>query len=172
MERGKPPLGVRRPVKISSLCPRCKKNKKAIGANRKQRAYCTPCQKQYHIEYYSKTETKAKHKQNYEDNKEIQKKRARESMKRRTDVLRKINFEWKKQPCVDCGIIEPLVIDPDHVRGEKLNNISSMISQTCTVEELTEELAKCDPRCANCHRLKTAKQQGHYKDFLDSPPQA
>ncbi len=66
-------------------------------------------------------------------------------------------------PCVDCGERDPLVLDFDHVRGIKLSGISNMMWSGWSVKSLLEEIEKCDVRCANCHRRKTAKQFGWYK---------
>lgn len=35
------------------------------------------------------------------------------------------------------------------------------------LENLMAEIEKCDILCANCHRIKTAKQLGWYKDLID-----
>lgn len=68
-------------------------------------------------------------------------------------------------PCVDCGESDPVVLEFDHVRGEKKNIISKMI-RTYNWSIIEEEIAKCDIRCANCHRRKTAKQfEWFYGDY-------
>lgn len=66
--------------------------------------------------------------------------------------------------CVDCGEADPVVLDFDHVRGVKTENISRMIG-TYSPTSLKEEIEKCEVRCANCHRRKTAKEQGWRKMF-------
>jgi hypothetical protein len=65
---------------------------------------------------------------------------------------------WYKatHPCVDCGETDPLVLDFDHVYGEKAFNLSAC--KTLAVGRVIEEIAKCDVRCANCHRRRTAQQ--------------
>lgn len=56
--------------------------------------------------------------------------------------------------CVDCGYKENhLALDFDHVRGVKKMNLSCMGMHNRNL--VFEELAKCDVRCANCHRIKT-----------------
>ncbi|MES2941137.1 MAG: hypothetical protein V4864_25940 [Pseudomonadota bacterium] len=58
----------------------------------------------------------------------------------------------KAHPCVDCGRdYPPCVMDFDHVRGAKKYNINT---QKMCRADLAEELAKCELRCANCHRLR------------------
>jgi hypothetical protein len=64
-------------------------------------------------------------------------------------------------PCIDCGEDDPVVLDFDHVRGEKKYNIAQMV-RSLTLPIVLEEIAKCDVRCANCHRRKT---YGHCKKF-------
>lgn len=57
--------------------------------------------------------------------------------------------------CVDCGESEPIVLEFDHVRGEKRRAIADMVSNYYSIETIKEEIRKCEIRCANCHRKKT-----------------
>ncbi len=67
-----------------------------------------------------------------------------------------------KHPCVDCGESDPIVLDFDHTH-KKVRGISQMVLYGRTNEALLQEIAKCEVRCANCHRRKTAKQYGWFK---------
>jgi hypothetical protein len=61
--------------------------------------------------------------------------------------------------CIDCGYrAHPGALDWDHNpgRGPKLFNIAANV--TTSMARLLAELAKCDVRCANCHRIKTAER--------------
>lgn len=59
-------------------------------------------------------------------------------------------------PCVDCDEADPVVLEFDHVRGEKRMDVGRMASSVGVgLETLKAEIAKCDVRCANCHRRKT-----------------
>jgi len=49
-----------------------------------------------------------------------------------------------------------VVLELDHVYGEKEFNIGSMVSMFSWTRIL-KELEKCVVRCANCHRRKTAR---------------
>ena len=60
-------------------------------------------------------------------------------------------------PCVDCGQPDVRVLDFDHVRGEKHRHISQMINIACSWAAIEAEIAKCEVRCANCHRIKTGE---------------
>lgn len=84
---------------------------------------------------------------------------------------RKQLFELKSAlACVDCGIRNPLCIDFDHVdRSQKLFCISAGASNGTPWKRVLEEIAKCVPRCTNCHRIKTALESQAYKD-LDITP--
>lgn len=67
-----------------------------------------------------------------------------------------------EHPCVDCGESDPVVLEFDHVRGIKTAEISAMARNACSWERIREEIDKCDVRCANCHRRRTAEQFGFY----------
>lgn len=61
-------------------------------------------------------------------------------------------------PCVDCGINDPVVLEFDHRHpGEKVTEVSRLIPSKRWPRVLSE-IDKCDVRCVNCHRRKTALQ--------------
>lgn len=68
--------------------------------------------------------------------------------------------------CVDCGEKDPRVLDFDHIKGKKINGISTMISNGCSMITIMDEIAKCEVRCANCHRRRTAIENEHYS-YID-----
>lgn len=62
--------------------------------------------------------------------------------------------------CKDCGYKgHPAALDFDHVRGEKVCDVSH-----CTTrEKLINEVAKCEVVCANCHRIRTYNRRENKK---------
>jgi hypothetical protein len=62
-------------------------------------------------------------------------------------------------PCVDCGERDLRVLDFDHVR-DKVACISELAARGAPRARLEEEMAKCEVRCANCHRRVTARRAG------------
>ena len=76
--------------------------------------------------------------------------------RRKVLVLRRFLQTYKAKPCVDCKQKFPhYVMDFDHVRGKKLNEVSQMVSRHVSIRVLLAEIAKCDVVCANCHRERT-----------------
>jgi hypothetical protein len=66
-------------------------------------------------------------------------------------------------PCVDCGQTDPIVLQFDHRDGStKVGTIGAMLNRASWATLLCE-IAKCDVRCANCHRLRTAEEFGWSK---------
>ena len=61
----------------------------------------------------------------------------------------------KQRPCADCGVSYPhYMMDFDHVTLPKLFVIgNSYVSRS--LEEVANEIEKCDVVCANCHRART-----------------
>jgi hypothetical protein len=49
------------------------------------------------------------------------------------------------------------------VFGKKEYNISSMVTNRLSVEKIQKEIQKCEIRCANCHKRKTAHTNSWYK---------
>jgi len=66
-------------------------------------------------------------------------------------------------PCIDCGINNPVVLEFDHRDpSTKLTEVGRMISSKRWPRVMTE-IEKCDVRCINCHRRKTAREFGWAK---------
>ena len=58
-------------------------------------------------------------------------------------------------PCVDCGNNNIIVLEFDHVRDQKLYNVSDMVFRSFSLKTIQKEIDKCEIRCANCHRIVT-----------------
>ena len=68
-------------------------------------------------------------------------------------------WEYKAtHPCVDCGESDPIVLDFDHIVGDKQFNIGSAVRGGASMAAIWAEIEKCELRCANCHRRVT-----HYR---------
>jgi len=68
----------------------------------------------------------------------------------------------KMGKCTDCGrTYHPEAMDFDHVRGEKLFELSS--SGGRTLAAVRAEREKCDLVCSNCHRVRTVKRRKSHK---------
>ena len=66
-------------------------------------------------------------------------------------------------PCVDCGERDVIVLEFDHVRGQKKNNISGLISSGKGAERMLKEIALCDVVCRNDHMRRTLRRIGSYR---------
>lgn len=66
----------------------------------------------------------------------------------------------RQHGCVDCPEDDPIVLEFDHVRGVKDMDVSLMVQRGFSVQVVTAEIAKCDVRCANCHRRATYRRGG------------
>jgi hypothetical protein len=62
-------------------------------------------------------------------------------------------------PCVDCGEDDPVRLEFDHVREEKLTEVSRLANDPANLNKVIQEIAKCDVRCVNCHRRKTSGER-------------
>lgn len=68
----------------------------------------------------------------------------------------------KRLGCTKCSENDPIVIDYHHV-GKKRNTIAGIISSSCTLDRLKDELTQCVRLCSNCHRkLHASEKSGPY----------
>jgi hypothetical protein len=68
-----------------------------------------------------------------------------------------ISAYLREHPCVDCGEVDPTVLEFDHI-GKKESNVADLARTGRPVAALRAEIEKCVVRCANCHRRRTARQ--------------
>jgi hypothetical protein len=145
------------PEKICTLCQLPKDlendfNKKASSKDGRQNV-CQECNRQRSQNYYH-------------SNLEKHRKDTIERGKINRRKLLQYCFDYlKTHGCVDCPETDPACLEFDHVRGKKIRAISGMVKRNTSLENVILEIAKCDVRCANCHRKKTAKDQHWYKNI-------
>lgn len=111
---------------------------------------CKPCVKEINRQYYLRTPEK---------NPQRLASRVEANQRAKEFVCNYLDTH----PCVDCGEADIVVLDFDHVCGEKILDVSKMISRGYGLEAIAEEIEKCEVRCANCHRRATAKRAGWYR---------
>src|SRR6266850_135011 len=71
--------------------------------------------------------------------------------------------------CVDCGESDPVLLEFDHRdAADKLANVSRLMAAHSWAR-VQAEIAKCDIRCVNCHRRRTAAQFGWTKHRPQTP---
>jgi hypothetical protein len=93
-------------------------------------------------------------------------KREANELRRRRNICFVSNY-LAAHPCVDCGEADPVVLDFDHVDGKSMAISAGLIGWS--IARIIQEIRKCEVRCANCHRRRTAKQLGWY-DYLVRRP--
>ena len=115
----------------------------------------------FYIMPYKNKEDQAKcARKHYDKNKHIYKERATAHTKISRIRNKKYILEYlKTHPCVDCGEDDVIVLEFDHVRGVKSENISDIHSRGWSIKRIQEEIDKCEVRCANCHRRVTYKRR-------------
>jgi hypothetical protein len=84
-------------------------------------------------------------------------------------INRNTQYVWdylKNVSCITCGENDPIVLEFDHREpDQKHKAISDMARSGYSLVTIQEEMDKCDVLCANCHRRRTAKQFGWYKNM-------
>lgn len=133
-------------------CPKCLITKNVREFARRglrsysPNSYCLECQRIYCRAHYRRN--KAKHNARRHVNQVAY-------MARNKRLMRQYLVG---RGCVDCGNTNPVVFEFDHVRGIKRYEVSIMLNGGFAWARILEEAAKCEIRCANCHRIKTAAQ--------------
>jgi len=82
----------------------------------------------------------------------------RQSRQRHDEQAALVDEYLGSHPYVDCGESDIRLLEFDHLDGTtKVMDLSAMVGRRNT-RKLIEEIAKCDVRCVNCHRRRTAAQ--------------
>jgi len=80
-----------------------------------------------------------------------------------TDNVRHVIDYLLGHPCVDCGEQDLIVLEFDHRDPSiKRMDVSNLLRYS-SWSAIEAEIAKCDVRCANCHRRKTARERDRPK---------
>lgn len=137
-------------------CTQCKEKKILEEFQKKSSSkdghtnLCKPCKRSYDNNHYNSSETRKDYIRTNQN-------------RRERETERYIVKYLLENPCVDCGELDIIVLEFDHVRGDKRGNVS--ILKRSSLKAVKEEIEKCEVRCANCHRRKTAKQFGWKNKF-------
>ncbi len=146
-------------VQTGKHCTRCLKlkafeNFAKGGRQAGLQHWCRQCQKEYSAARWKKFDASTRQRQRMRV-----KAAAKKRLQRNT---RNLLTYLANHPCVDCGENDPLVLDFDHVRGEKVREVSQLVIHA-SWKRVEEEIEKCVVRCANCHRRKTALERNTVK---------
>jgi len=128
-------------------CTRCYKPKRMSNfswrkTGVRRQSWCKQCSTEVRMAHYWRNPTK--HRRSCEE--------------REKRVRAEVFGILAERGCSDCREKDPLVLDFDHVRGRKFKNVSYMVMSGFALKRVLTEIAKCDVRCANCHRRRTARQ--------------
>lgn len=131
------------------FCPNCKndKNIEDFPKNRSKKdglaSHCKECKKIIQNDWY-----KTHKKEHYQRN-----------IKQKQKISSLLEEYLKDKKCIDCDNNNPWVLEFDHVKGKKRDNISSMVLNGLGWKTILLEINKCEIRCANCHRIITIKRR-------------
>ena len=69
-----------------------------------------------------------------------------------------INLLENSNGCVDCGEKDFRTLDFDHLPQFKKEHNIAVLKNQGRIGVIKKEISKCEIRCANCHRKKTAER--------------
>jgi hypothetical protein len=87
---------------------------------------------------------------------------------RRTRNVTYVVDVLSRHSCTDCGEDQPLVLEFDHV-GKKRASVTTLAWREYSLETVIAEISKCEIRCANCHRRRTARERRHFRHDASWP---
>lgn len=140
------------------VCSKCKQNKKESEFNFKNKlrailhSQCKEC-------------SRKSIKSHYERNKDYYLGKAnKRNGKIRSETIVFLTEYLLNNPCIDCGEKDITVLEFDHKdRSSKFKAVSTLLANRYTLDIIKKEVQKCEVRCANCHRRKTALELNWFK---------
>lgn len=130
---------------------------------------CIDCKQQFPLDHFQSRGGKRKHERlprcvscarDYQRkwHQKNRDKRLKRRQERKQEIRRWVLDYLSSNPCVKCGETDPVVLEFDHLRDKTL--IVSRLIAGYGLDSVKHEVAKCQVMCANCHREKTAEEQG------------
>ena len=151
-------------------CKNCKEKKPLSQFSYDGKYYLRKCKLCCQILYGRKKNNKSYHhnkikrltdkKIKYKANPEIYLEQQSKWRKKRTNNMLEKLISYLLQSCKDCSLINPLVMQFDHINDDKTNHISAMLWRSYKKwEEIEKEIMKCEMVCVNCHFKRTQKRR-------------
>ena len=137
-------------MKVCSTCKAAKDESEfSRNAGKKDGLHnqCKGCKKKHQDEWYQR------HKSEHKRRAKLCNDRVRKETRAYVDKY------LREHPCVDCGEDDVIVLEFDHVRGNKLKAVSKMLRDSYVLSAVVKEISKCEVRCANCHRRATHQRR-------------
>ena len=92
---------------------------------------------------------------------------ARRNKTYRVQTQERLAAHLAEHPCVDCGDDDIRCLEFDHRDpGLEVAPISVLLQRGRSWRTIAAEIEKCDVRCANCHRRRTADQFSTWRHRL------
>lgn len=108
-------------------------------------SYCKPCYSKLHKKYNKRYMPKPV----TEEQEQANRKRAKEKSRK----FYKLVYSYLSQRCcIDCGETNVVVLEFDHINGDKDKAVSTM--SQCSLVKVMEEIEKCEVRCRSCHKKR------------------
>src|SRR2546426_4885806 len=115
-----------------------------------RQSICLSCQRDYTRGWYSRNRKRHI---------------ANAAARRNREAIRTLDrvFDYlRNHSCADCGESDTLLLDFDHLR-DKRASVKRLARGGLSWDVVEAEIGKCEVRCANCHRRRTAVQLGAYR---------
>lgn len=92
---------------------------------------------------------------------------ARRNLAYREKLRAQTSDYFATHPCVDCGEQDVRCLQLDHWdRSTKKANVARLLGGALSWKAILAEIEKCDVRCADCHRRRTAAQVNSWRHQL------
>ena len=76
----------------------------------------------------------------------------------REKVRQYVREQKESNACMDCGVRYPYyVMEYDHTEDNKIKSVANITSNG-SLNQVIEEISKCDLVCSNCHKARTWKR--------------
>ena len=72
-----------------------------------------------------------------------------------------VNEYLSQRACVDCGEKNTEVLTFDHVRGEKRDDVTTMVKDGLSIKTISLEIEKTEIVCFNCHMRREQGRRGY-----------